>query len=100
VSLGDLFTKPADGLRALAAATRERMRSSNRCVRDLGYRGAFAPTRRRYRKYALTPGGVAVAFDLAEVASPPCGRVHTTVPYSVVEPYLNELGQELVAGVR
>jgi hypothetical protein len=102
IKISELFAQPSDGLGALAAEARAQLRHDNRCVRHSGpyYRNAFAPSKHRYRNFALTPSGVAIGFALAEVAEPFCGRVVTTVPYDTVRPYLSALGQRLVAGVR
>jgi hypothetical protein len=100
IAVTGLFSDPREGLRALAADVQPRLKRENKCVRDHSFPGTFRPTPHHYRNFALTPNGLAVAFNLAQVASPPCGRVETVVPYDVVRPYLSGLGQELVAGVR
>lgn len=103
IGIGDLFARPAEGLRALAATVRRQLLSSNGCVRgsqDTYTREGFHPTPGHYRRFALTPSGLAVGFDIGYVAGVWCGRLVTVVPYSTVRPHLSELGQELVACVR
>jgi hypothetical protein len=105
IAISDLFARPPEALRALAKDVAPRLARENACVRkdtraSPYFRHRFRPSAHRYRKFALTPTGLAIAFDLAEVVSPPCGRVETIVPYDVVRPYLNAVGRELVAGVR
>jgi hypothetical protein len=103
VAISDVFAQPSSGLRALATSVRKQLQTSNRCVRNsrspFTLRG-FAPTAAHYRHFALTPSGLAVGFDLGDVAEVPCGRVVTIVPYSSVRSNLSKLGEELVAGVR
>ena len=101
--LRDLFASPGRALDALAAASRK-----NGCVavalHDPGLGPYVAPwlkpTMSNYRYFALTPQGLAVGFEQDTVASPPCGRVEVTVPYSVLRPYLSRLGATLIAAVR
>ena len=107
VGIRGLFSQPGRGLRALAAAVRRKVLATNSCVRasNRGPGGAinargFAPTARNYRYFALTATGFAVGFPIDQVGGSSCGRVEVTVPYSVVRPYLSNLGQRLVAGVR
>jgi hypothetical protein len=103
VGLSDLFARPGLALDALAAASRQ-----NGCIAvALHYPGLGAsvapwlkPTMSNYRYFALTPRGLAVGFEQDTVASPPCGRVEVTVPYSVLRPYLSSLGVTLIAAVR
>jgi uncharacterized protein DUF3298 len=103
IVITDLFARPADGLRVLAETVRKQLQATNPCVRKsrspFTLRG-FAPTATHYRHFALTPSGLAVGFNLGDVAEVPCGRVVSVVPYSSVRPHLGKLGQELVAGVR
>jgi hypothetical protein len=108
VAIGDLFEQHSHGLRVLAEAFRKRVVATNSCVArdlrspvagDLDSRG-FAPTASNYRHFALTSRGVAVGFPLGQIAAPVCNSVEATVPYSVLRPYLSELGKELIAGVR
>ncbi len=108
VTINDLFADPARGLTALASAARKEVLSANSCVRrsveepvagPLVARG-FDATPENYRHFALIAEGFAIGFPLGQIGAPVCGRVETTVPYSVVRPHLNELGQRLVAGVR
>ena len=107
VGIRGLFSQPARGLRALAAAVRRKVLATNSCIRAsnrgpgraINARG-FAPTARNYRYFALTATGFAVGFAIDQVGGSSCGRAEATVPYSVVRPYLNSLGRRLVAGVR
>ena len=104
IAITDLFARPRQGLRALSTAARKHLLATNRCVRDEQRQGfprwGFAPTPHHYRHFALTPSGLAIGFDLADVAAPFCGRSVTVVPYAEVRPYLSNLGAKLVAGVR
>jgi hypothetical protein len=105
VSIGDLFTDRARGLRALAAEVRTRLLASNSCIRqsvdDLPVlaRG-FAPTGTNYRHFALTADGLVIGFPTSQVGFPPCNRVRTTVPYAKLRAVLSPLAKRLVAGVR
>jgi hypothetical protein len=107
VGIRGLFSQPARGLRALAAAVRRKVLATNSCIRAsnrgpgraINARG-FAPTPRNYRYFSLTAKGFAVGFPIDQVGGSSCGRVQTTVPYAVVRPYLSALGRRLVAGVR
>jgi hypothetical protein len=97
VSLRDLFAQPGEGLRALAAAWRERFRRQRvgrvllhdrpRDFRADAFRDAF---------FALTPSGLAIGFW----QDGPTNRLHAIVPYDAVRPYLSRLGMRLVAGIR
>jgi hypothetical protein len=107
VGLRGLFSQPAQGLHSLASAVRRTVLAKNSCVRAsnrgpgraINARG-FAPTPKNYRFFALTARGFAVGFPIDQVGASSCGGVQTTVPYSVVRPYLSKLGQRLVSGVR
>ena len=108
VGIRDLFAQPARGLRALATAVRRKVLSTNSCIRAsfrdpvggaLNARG-FDPTPSNYRYFALTASGLAIGFPIEQVGGASCGSVQTRVPYTVVHPYLSELGRKLVAGVR
>ena len=108
VTIEELFAEPKKGLAALAEEARSRLVAANDCVKrsqddpivgDLNRKG-FAPTARHYRHFALTAGGLAVGFDLGDVAGIPCGRVRVTVPYDPLRPLLSSLGNRLVDGVR
>jgi hypothetical protein len=108
VAITDLFIDGSEGLKALAAAARQRLIREDICVRESirdvwmqyppGF--GFTPTRDHYRYFALLPDGVTIGFPNGQVAAAICGRVRVTVPYSVLRPYLNGLGRELVEGVR
>ena len=103
VEVSDLFAKPATGLAKLAAAARARVLATNSCVAG-GDRKLLAegtrPTAENFTHFALTPAGLAVGFQLGQVAESACGRVEATVPYAALRPSLSPLGQRLVAGVR
>jgi hypothetical protein len=107
VGLRGLFSQPDRGLRALASAVRRTVLATNSCVRAsnrgpgrvINARG-FAPTPTNYRYFALTAQGFAVGFPIDQVGASSCGSVHATVPYRVVRPFLSNLGQRLVSGVR
>lgn len=107
VGIRGLFSQPARGLRALASAVRRKVLATNSCIRgsNRGPGGAitasgFAPTPRNYRYFALTAKGFAVGFPIDQVGGSSCSSVQATVPYGVVRPYLSNLGQRLIAGVR
>jgi hypothetical protein len=103
VEVSDLFAKPAGGLAKLAVAARARLLATNRCVaggeRELLAEGT-RPTAENFTHFALTPAGLAVGFQLGQVAESACGRVEATVPYATLRPSLGPLGRRLVAGVR
>jgi hypothetical protein len=103
VEVSDLFAKPASGLAKLAAAARARLLATNRCVAG-GERKLLAegtrPTAENFTHFALVPAGIAVGFQLGQVAESACGRVDATVPYATLRPSLGPLGRRLVAGVR
>ena len=107
VGIRGLFSQPAGGLRALASAVRKKVLATNSCIRAsnrgpgraINARG-FAPTARNYRYFALTAEGFVVGFPIDQVGGSSCSSVETSVPYAVVRPYLNNVGQRLVAGVR
>jgi hypothetical protein len=106
VALVDLFTLPRRGLSALAKAARSRVRRSNSCVRtsddpSIGthsYWHGFDPIPTNYRFFALLPGRIELGFPAGQVGTPPCGRVRVSVPYGLIERYLNPLGARLTAG--
>jgi hypothetical protein len=88
VSLRELLGEPSRAMKALTQAWIEKIRDTP-C--GWNYRSVY-PTAR----FALLPAGVAVAVPAAGA----CGRGVATVPYHVVQPYLNALGRSLVDGVR
>lgn len=108
VGIDDLFTEPARGLEVLAAAVRRRILFANTCVRasvadPVG--GKFTgrgldPTLPNYRHFALTPKGLEIGFPAGQVAAAACNRLSVAVPYSVLRPYLSDLGRKLISGVR
>jgi hypothetical protein len=105
VSIGDLFSDRARGLRALAAEVRTRLLAGNSCIRrsvdDLPmWADGFAATTTNYRYFALTAVGLVVGFPVAQVGFPPCNRVRATVPYATLRAVLSPLAKRLVAGVR
>jgi hypothetical protein len=106
IRLEDLLARPSDGLRALAAAARQRVISGDRCVRgsvsggDRGYLAGFAPTFANYQHFALVPTGAAVGFSSGQVANGVCNRVEVTIPYKVMRPYWSDRGRRIVAAVR
>ena len=111
VGLLDLFTERARGFRALAAAVRRKVVTTNSCigpsitsriVPSVGRLNAqgFAPKLRNYRYFALTARGLAVGLPNGQVGGPSCGRVLAIVPYGVLRPYLSPLGRKLILGVR
>lgn len=106
VAIDELFTRPSEGLKALAASARRRVVASQPCVRASIARDApfyslgFRPTIANYQNFALLPRGLAVGFPQQQIGSPVCGRIVVIVPYFVVRPYMSSLGKELVRGVR
>jgi hypothetical protein len=102
VTVGDLFAKQRHGLRALAAAFRKRAAAKGGCLRSsLGInREWFDPTEKNYRQFALTKRGLAIGWPGFVVDLGACNTATATVPYSVLRPYLSDLGKKLVAGVR
>ena len=87
VTIGQLFTDPSRGLRALRS----------------GWEARVGPCRVNYRAvyddaagFALLPAGVAVAVPRVAV----CGRDVTIVPFRLLRAYLNQFGASLVDGVR
>ncbi len=110
VGIRDLFAEPARGLNALAKEVKREVLSTNSCVRQsvnneraFGFaqdvRG-FDPTPSNYRYFALIASGLAVGFRQDQVGGSSCSSVQAAVPYAVLHPYLSELGQKLIAGVR
>ena len=94
VGLAELFAQPMQGLRALAKAWRlqfARQRVSRALLPGDFRAGAFKDA-----FFALTPNGLAVGFW----QDGPTARLHATVPYDAVRPYLSTLGATLVGGVR
>lgn len=94
-----------DGLRRLALSVFRQIKATNRCFAAEiplyhGVQGAFSARWANYRDFSLTPSGIAIGFPTASIAPPPCGRISTTVPYQVIDPYLSQLGNWLVEGVR
>jgi hypothetical protein len=96
VGIRELFASPGRGLRALAAAWKAEIRRTRgrRCLRI--YPNQYRASAANYRRFALTPSGVAVGSW--EIAA--CYRLVATVPYGRLRPYLSRLGATLVAGVR
>ena len=111
VGIRDLFAEPSRGLKALAGEVKRKVLSTNSCVRQsvinerafgLAYSvHGFDPSVRNYQYFALTARGLAIGFAQDQVGGSSCGPVEATVPYdAVLRPYLSELGQKLIAGVR
>lgn len=103
IPIGALFANSRAGLRALAAAARTFLLAKSACVRgslavdQAEYAPGFAASASNFRYFALTPSGVALGFPFGQVGG--C-RVEVMLPYSAIRPYLNSLGEELIAGVR
>jgi hypothetical protein len=106
VKITDLFADSSRGLLALAAAAQKLLIAANPCVRGsvadptLHFSDGFDAHAANYRYFALLPSGVTIGFVNGQVSGPACGRVRVTVPYSIVRPYLNSLGNLLIRGVR
>lgn len=101
VAIVDLFAKPAQGLRALAAAVRHQFAAKKaKGGPSLDYPGGLAPKAENYRLFALTPSGLVIGFHDGVVAHPIFGPLKIRVPYSVLRPYLSDLGKRLVSGIR
>jgi len=110
VRVEDLFAEPTRGLEMLARVIRKKFLSTNSCVRQsfenaipevhAYYAKGFAPTASNYQHFALTTNGIVVGFPMEQVAGPVCYRVAATAPYVALRPYLSELGQKLITGVR
>jgi hypothetical protein len=96
VTIGELFTDPARGLRVFGHAWRNALgrRGMRRCAYT--YPELYAPSARNYRQFALTPSGFAVGVPETGV----CGPWYAIVPCEPLRPHLSSLGKELVAGVR
>jgi hypothetical protein len=96
VTITDLFAQPGQGLRALAAAWKAKIRRTpgRRCLQT--YPDVYRPAAANYRAFALTPSGIAVGSW--EIAA--CYRLVATVPYRLLRPYLSKRGAALIAGVR
>jgi hypothetical protein len=104
VALPDLLANRNRGLAALAAAATKAVLSHNRCVRDSvrqtpTYERGFRATVTNYRHFALTKRGLAVGFSIYQIALGISNRTDTTVPYSVLRPYLSPLGMRLISAV-
>jgi hypothetical protein len=105
VSVGDLFADRSHGLRALAAAVRRQVVASNSCIRQSidelpEYASGFAPTTSNYQHFALTAAGLVIGLQGAQVSSPACNRVRTTVSYARLRTQLSPLAKKLIGGVR
>jgi len=96
VAITDLFAKPNQGIRVLAAAWKARIRQTDARTCLHIYAADYAPTAANYRSFALTPAGIAVGSWEVEA----CYRLVATVPYSTLRPYLSQLGAAVVAAVR
>jgi hypothetical protein len=96
VTIHDLFARPAEGLRALGNAWRAVVRRGSAAECLTTYRDAYSTGAANFSQFALTSSGIAVGIDRAGH----CGPIATAVPYSVIRPYLNGLGEQLIAGVR
>jgi hypothetical protein len=96
VEITDLFTRPAEAIRVLAAAWKARVgRTDARpCLR--AYAPDYTPTVAHYRAFALLPRGIAVGANEVEA----CYRLVEIVPYTTVRTYLSKFGSMLITGVR
>ena len=95
VKLQELFASP-DGIRVLGKAWRSRLPGDVRECVDDGAFGAYNPNATYFRKFALTPQGIAIG-----VASDSyCGAWYSVVPYGVLRSDLSKIGSRLVGGVR
>jgi hypothetical protein len=94
VEISNLFGNPDRGVRALAAAWKERIRRTEgrACLRI--YAVAYTPTVAHYRNFALTPHGIAVGST--EIAA--CYRLVATVPYTTLRPYFSKTRQAVDRG--
>lgn len=97
VRLADLFANPDRTMRAIQ---RRIPRQALTCAR--GRTRYYVPPVRKSTDYALFPRGLVLGFGedpscAGVVASPPFA---VTVPYRVLQPYLNDAGASLVNGVR
>jgi hypothetical protein len=106
LSLSDLFTDPTVGLKALASASRTKLVASISGLKAelqhlqkarLSF-GGFAPTRSNFQYFALLRSGLAVGFPAYQLVY--AGRTQFVIPYKVIRPYLNRLGERMVAGVQ
>ena len=106
LSLSDLFTDPTVGLKALASASRTKVVASisglkaelQHLQKAHLFFGGLAPTRSNFQYFALLRSGLAVGFPAYQLVF--AGRTQFVIPYKVIRPYLNRLGERMVAGVQ
>jgi len=97
VTLAQLFRDPeGDGLFQLGVAWFRVIARDSRLNCVVSNLSSYQPTLRNYRYFALTPHGLALGFR----QEPACQRIVGIVPYRALQPYLSNLGKQLVAGVR
>lgn len=108
LALDDLFTNVRQGLRVLSATVRERLITTNRCVRNSlsdaiagpEFRRALSATLQHYRYFALLSTGLAVGFPVGQVAYPACGSVDVVIPYRSIVAVSSRFGRSVMAGTR
>ncbi len=107
VSLGDMFTNRASGLRAVARLAERKILAPGTCARLTSaglnrpiYSSGWSPVASNYKTFALTANGITIGFDQGAVAAEGCGSVEVLVPYKPVLPHMNAYGKRLVSGVR
>lgn len=85
LSLADLFAPGADYLKVI----------SDYCIQDLQGKDFFNfpegadPKAENYRVWNLTSDGLLITFDPYQVAPYAAGFVRVTIPYTVLQPYLD-----------
>ncbi len=109
VGISSIFSNPETGLKVLAKAVQDSVLRNNACIRNatsakdgfgsIALRG-FASQVDNYKDFALTNTGLAVGFPNGQVGPDGCGKIETTVPYSLLKGYFSPLGNLLESGLK
>lgn len=96
IPLNELFVDLSRALPVLARDWKAQIRGTRFWPCVAKDPGAYRPSPRNFRHFALTPHGLVFGFW----QEPACPRLQAAVPYRAVRPYLSRLGIQLVKGVR
>jgi hypothetical protein len=103
VTFGDLFSEGQAALSAIDASVRNSLVAdypgADTCIDDRAGNG-LAGTVEDYQDFVLTEAGIVFGFGTGHLTAVACGVMVTTVPWSIIKPYLSPLGLRLADDVR
>lgn len=103
VQLASMFTDPAQGLAAVAAATKDYLLANVPCVAvplNDPTDGLDPTNPANYQHFALTPAGLVIGLEQQQVGSQSCGSLTATVIWPTIKPLMSPVGVWLVAQLR